>query len=490
MKRQQTGLFFCLLACLLLSLLFCPPYDLSEDDKDVFRYAGMLLLKGGVPYKDLFDHKTPLIYFLNYTGLLLGPWGLWLLDLGMALFSTTLFYRLCRNYRLSFPWLLPLLFNLMIRDFLVTPGIGMTREYTAFFQLIFFCVLMGSHRYRLFCLGFLTALTFFMQQEQVLPLVPFLVYALPKTNVRQALSRVARMGIGFLAVTIPILLYLGSHHALADFWTDAILFNFQVYTAERPGVFTTFRTMKQFMDDGNFELPFLVSVISGVFALVLSNNKKALVVASLLAVVLSLAPEFMNVQAVKIGFTYYLTPLSASISCLLFVVWAFSRDPVLSDAKAQIIYGVLVCASLSYTAFQHATHLAEKSGYGASQAAYDYLKQHPPADYQLYVFADDDDIAAYNVFHILSPSKWIYHHFWEWYPLWDNDRSILRSIGQDLLRRKTAYVLMKRTDFDKFCDPAARRWWRTFLQDYYEPLLLPGEEKTTLWRLKTVNTGI
>ena len=492
MKKQQIGLFCCLLACLLLSLLFCPPYDISEDDKDVFRYAGMLLMKGGIPYRDLFDHKTPLIYFLNYAGLLLGPWGLWLLDLGMALFTTTLFYDLCRKYRLPFPWLLPLLFNLMIRDFLVIPGIGMTREYTCFFQILFFCLLLDRHRYRLFWMGFLMALTFFMQQEQVLPLTPFLIYALLTRNAREALLRVALLGAGFLTVTIPIIVYFAWHHALTDFWADSILFNFNVYTAAHQPAFIVFRTIKQFMDAGNYELPFMVSVVSAVFALVSANNRKGLVVASLLAVALSLAAEGMNTQAMKVGFTYYLTPLSASVCCLLFTVWAFTRDPVLSGPKAQVIYGILLCASLGYTAIQHATHLVRVAGtgYGASTPAYDYLEKHPPADYQLYVFADDDDIAAYNVFRILSPSKWIYHHFWEWYPRWDADQSILRSIGQDLLRHRTSFVLMKGPDFDKFSNPVGRTWWLSFLHTYYELVPLPGNEQTTLWKRKTANTGI
>ncbi len=58
----------------------------------------------------------------------------------LVLLATGLFFKPASDTSLPFPWLLPLLFNLMLRDFLITDGIGMTREYTTIFQLIFFCV--------------------------------------------------------------------------------------------------------------------------------------------------------------------------------------------------------------------------------------------------------------------------------------------------------------------------------------------------------------
>jgi hypothetical protein len=230
----------------------------------------------------------------------------------------------------------------------------------------------------------------------------------------------------------------------------------------------------------------MIAIVLGAFALLRPNKRKGLVAASLVALALSLAPEFLNIESAKDGFIYYLTPLSASIPCLLFTVFAFSEDEALTHRKMQLPYGILLCTSLVYTALQHATHLqpVANNRSTASFKAYDYLRQHPPADYQLYVFGNSGDIDAYNEFHILAPSKWIYHHFWTWYPRWDADQAILRSIGQDLLRHRTAYVLMKQADLTEFCNPANRQWWLSFMQTYYQPLAVPGSTGTILWGLK------
>src|SRR5882757_6931766 len=178
MNRQNRGLLFVLFASLLLGMLYLPAYNPLSGDKEIYRYIGRVMLKGGVPYKDVFDHKPPLIFFLNYAALLLGgDWGQWLIDTCLALLATGLFFQLGRKYKLPYPWLLPLLFNLMIRDFYMCLGMGMTREYTAMFQLIFFCVLLGKYRHRYFLLGLLSGLIFFTQQDQVLALAPFFLYA-------------------------------------------------------------------------------------------------------------------------------------------------------------------------------------------------------------------------------------------------------------------------------------------------------------------------
>ena len=98
----------------------------------------------------------------------------------------------------------------MLRDFLISDGIGMTREYTTIFQLIFFCVTDRERsRYRDLVAGLLAGLIFFMQQDQVLFLIPFLVWSWMSTGPRSVPMRAARMIGRFGVVLGPLLLYLG-----------------------------------------------------------------------------------------------------------------------------------------------------------------------------------------------------------------------------------------------------------------------------------------
>jgi hypothetical protein len=56
---------------------------LPSRDSGVFLYVGWRLINGDIPYKDVWDHKPPLIYFVDAFGLTLTPdslWGVWLLQ--------------------------------------------------------------------------------------------------------------------------------------------------------------------------------------------------------------------------------------------------------------------------------------------------------------------------------------------------------------------------------------------------------------------------
>ena len=62
----------------------------------------------------------------------------------------------------------------------------------------------------------------------------------------------------------------------------------------------------------------------------------------------------------------------------------------------------------------------------------DYLKTQSLSDDQLFVFDDSNFTYLYNYFGILSPSRWIYHYFWNWSADWDADNKIFYSILTDL----------------------------------------------------------
>ena len=164
-NRGNYSLIFVMGACLILSLLYCPPYNVLINDMEVYRYMGLVISKGFVPYRDFFDHKPPVIYFLNYASWLSGgAWGLWVINTVLTLLATWLFFQRCRSYKLPCPWLLPLLFNLMLRDNLISGGSNGTREFTAVFFLLFFCILIGKSRYKDLWLGLLSGLIFFTHQ--------------------------------------------------------------------------------------------------------------------------------------------------------------------------------------------------------------------------------------------------------------------------------------------------------------------------------------
>ncbi|MBS1606952.1 MAG: hypothetical protein JST42_30130 [Bacteroidetes bacterium] len=492
-NKTDYGWLLVICASIGLSLLYIPTYNILCGDKEVYRYVGRVILEGGVPYRDVFDHKPPLIFLLNYAAILLGgDWGQWVMDTVLAVLATGLFYRLCKTYSLRWPWLLPLLFNLMIRDYLICLGMGMTREYTTIFFLIFFCVLMGQHRHRYYLLGLLAGLIFFMQQDQVMGLLPLIVYSLLiKEYASPVGARIQRMAAGFVTVAAPILFYFAWHRALVPFWQDAFLFNLGWYTTTLKESFGDhLRKMKLVLDEGWYEVPFMVAITLGGCSLFFQNRNKRLLIACMTAVALSVLPEFLGGRDVvsnasKMTFTHYYLPLSASLNILLFCVFAFAEEPFLKEWKAQAVFGALVLTSLSYTVIRYGAHLPRLENEDVvRRPELGYLRQRSPANYQLFVFRNTEMVYYYNSLGIIGPSKWVYQHFYFLYDGWDRDHRILQSIQQDLLRHKTTYLL----DFDnaaqQFRDPATVALWRKFVVEHYQRVIIPGYSESILWKIK------
>jgi hypothetical protein len=185
-------------------------------------------------------------------------------------------------------------------------------------------------------------------------------------------------------------------------------------------------------------------------------------------------------------FTHYQLPLAATVPFILFCVFAFTEEPVIRDIKAQWIYGTLACCSLLYTDLQHATHnfpIAKSEVMISPELK--YLREHHPKNYQLYEMGANDYVRIYSELGIIGPSKWVYQHFAALYTNWDPDLTKLRSIGDDLQRHQTTYVI----DYTKkpatfFIDPKAYDWWQSFLQEHYDSIPLSGVHESTLWKWK------
>jgi len=73
---------------------------LPSRDAGVYLYIGEHILRGAMPYRDIWDHKPPGIYYLNALGLWLGQgsvWGVWSLEVLTFVLAAWLSFRLLRR---------------------------------------------------------------------------------------------------------------------------------------------------------------------------------------------------------------------------------------------------------------------------------------------------------------------------------------------------------------------------------------------------------
>lgn len=95
----QLLLVFCLivLSIVILMLPSNPLARLPGRDSGVFLYGGQQVNSGSVPYVDFWDHKGPLIYYINALGLLLGRdsrWGVWMIEFLFLTLTAIGLYRI------------------------------------------------------------------------------------------------------------------------------------------------------------------------------------------------------------------------------------------------------------------------------------------------------------------------------------------------------------------------------------------------------------
>lgn len=69
----------------------------SGIDSSVYKTVAYMMSKGALPYRDTFDHKGPLLYFLNYIGMNLAFYrGIWFVEFCFMMVSIVGMYRIAR----------------------------------------------------------------------------------------------------------------------------------------------------------------------------------------------------------------------------------------------------------------------------------------------------------------------------------------------------------------------------------------------------------
>jgi hypothetical protein len=86
----------------LLICLCSPLHPLAKNthrsDSSVFLLIGELMQQGIMPYRDIFDHKGPLLYVINWLGMLVGYTGVWLIEFAGMLISVMLCHETARRF--------------------------------------------------------------------------------------------------------------------------------------------------------------------------------------------------------------------------------------------------------------------------------------------------------------------------------------------------------------------------------------------------------
>ncbi|OGP36875.1 MAG: hypothetical protein A2X93_01870 [Deltaproteobacteria bacterium GWC2_56_8] len=122
----QLVLFFTSFVILLQSP--CAPYanKVAEYDAGVFIYSAKQIINGGLIYKEIFDHKGPLLYLIDVVGLMIfngNMTGIWLMELIFLFLAAILCFKTAHLFADKFVSLLATVYSLFVLAAL-EPGHG------------------------------------------------------------------------------------------------------------------------------------------------------------------------------------------------------------------------------------------------------------------------------------------------------------------------------------------------------------------------------
>jgi len=205
----------------------------ARGDTSVYQYIGKMMWQGILPYRDIFDHKGPVVYLWNMLGYGLHPMtGQWLLEFLLLLGSAFIAFKIAHKY-------LSELTSFIITSIVIlfTPyedTIGNTENISVFlnFAFLYYNLKLQSRPKTIsFVLGFILALQLLIKPpHSILPIIfctGTFLNLLIKKNYLLLKTFTFYTALGFISVTACFLLALEAYGGLTNFYHDYLLFNLQ-----------------------------------------------------------------------------------------------------------------------------------------------------------------------------------------------------------------------------------------------------------------------
>jgi hypothetical protein len=210
-------------------------------DSSVFQVIGNGWIHGQVPYRDLWDHKGPLIYFIDALGVLLGGaggWGVWAITSMIFLAAQVLLFRVVQRWAGTLAAA-----GSLLAFSLTAPAVMSELNLVETVNLLFLAggLLCLQHALEketwasLFLAGLCGAGSFLLRPNLIsVFLAGGLLWLLLYHHQPHWLWRSWEgMTVGFITGLLPFGVYFALQHALGDLWQQMFLYNF-AYVASSP----------------------------------------------------------------------------------------------------------------------------------------------------------------------------------------------------------------------------------------------------------------
>ncbi len=215
------------------------PAATSEPNYDscVYLYIGEHMADGIVPYLDVFEQKGPLIFFINYIGILVGGetgvWAMQILSMSIAMLFCFLVGKKYSNYIVS-ACATSVIF-IFLQLFYETGNF--TEEYALpfiFIALYLFLEYLDKNKFefsniKLSLIGFTLGCVLMLRPNMIALWIVFcgyiVIHSIVKKEYKFLLRCIAFSILGVVVAVLPFIIYLGLNSALTSFIDQYWFFN-------------------------------------------------------------------------------------------------------------------------------------------------------------------------------------------------------------------------------------------------------------------------
>lgn len=427
------AVFFALGLALSPITLQCPTVDSA-----IFLTCAKWMQDGMVMYRDMFDHKGPLIYYFDQIGLLGGLTGVWCLCIIWLLVTTHFVYKICRlftNEVSSFVASLFFIFmmevtgvdntvELVAMPFVALGMLTLLRPLTAKHDVSYFSVFVAS-----FCLSVM-----FLLKPNIgagiafLALVVFLKL-ICNFSIQRFLGYLLSFLLGIAVVFIPLYAMLKSNGAWNDYVSTFWKFNMEYSSNMSLGV-----KALNFAQLFFCYVPSFVSWVFVIYVLVKSHNTiQKTENLCLLAMLLFTGLLSMGLSGFRFG--HYLLPVFP-----IYAIFIAKAVQLVEEKQVYALYSILVlwACYFGYKQFESYKY-ANRTSLQALLSTVDYVKSHTKEDDKICLYGVDASVYLFS--ERKSVTKYIYQN-----PIFGIRPSMYKEFVEDILKGRPSLLLLGKND--------------------------------------------
>ena len=323
-------------------------------DSNAYMTVGKGIVHGLTPYKDLFEQKGPLLYFLHALAYIIYPntfFGIYIFESIAMAINMIIFYKIAKLFiNKHFAYLLSFFLPVILLNSTYFFSGDSAEEFAIpCVMFLIYSVLskINNHEFSftkstLFIHGALLAFVFWTKYSLSGAWIGFFLfyglYLLWLKQFRTLLKTIMYSFAGFFVITLPMLVYFGINHAICDLYEVYFMFNLTVY-AEPTSVFVKIKNGIKFIKWLLNERFISFLFVTGSIYLFLRNRKKGNYIVSICFLVIFFSTGFFQYMS-GIWFLkyYFLIILPFATIGLICFAWALEKYFVFQIKHKQIIY--------------------------------------------------------------------------------------------------------------------------------------------------------